>query len=222
MGVTVRTDGSPAKRGLKAACLALALLAGGSASAGAYDDFVRAVRVDDARTVSALMRQGIDPNTPDESGLPPLFVALREGCLDVAETLLAHPDLKVDAVTPADETALMMAALRGRVDWMQRLIARGAAVNRTGWTPLHYAASGPEPRAVSLLLERGAAIEAPSPNRTTALMMSAGYGAIDSAVLLMARGADARVRNDAGLDAAAFARRAGRDALASRLEKVTP
>jgi len=40
----------------------------------------------------------------------------------------------------------MMAALRGSLEWTQRLIERGAAINRDGWTPLHYAASGPEPK----------------------------------------------------------------------------
>jgi uncharacterized protein len=86
---------------------------------------------------------------------------------------------------------------------------------------LHYAASGPEPKLLAWLLDQGAAIDAPSPNRTTALMMAARYGAIDGADLLLARGANARLRNDRELSAADFARMAGREALAARLEAAS-
>lgn len=192
-----------------------------SASAGSYEDYFRAVSADDARTVSLLLERGFDPNSPDERGQVGLYLALREGSLKVAATLLAHPGLKVDAVNAADETPLMMAALRGNPEWTQRLIDRGAQVNRSGWTPLHYAASGPEPKLLTLLLDRGAAIEAPSPNRTTPLMMAAKYGAPDAAEVLLARGADPKARNALGLSAADFARQAGREALAARLDAAT-
>jgi ankyrin repeat protein len=194
-------------------------LAAAPARAGAYEDFFQAMRIDDARTVTALLARGFDPNSPDEKGQLPLYLALRDGAMNVAAALLAHPGLKVDATNGAEETALMMAALRGHAEWVLRLIERGAQVNRRGWTPLHYAASGPEPKVVTLLLDKGAAIEALSPNRTTPLMMAAGYGAIDAADLLLQRGANANARNDAGMTAADFARRAGRDALARRIER---
>jgi ankyrin repeat protein len=189
------------------------------ARAGAYEDFFHALRNDDAQTVTALLARGFDPNSPDEKGQLPLYLALRDGAMNVAPVLLAHPGLKVDATNGAEETALMMAALRGHAEWVLRLVERGAQVNRRGWTPLHYAASGPEPKVVALLLDKGAAIEALSPNRTTPLMMAAGYGAIDAADLLIQRGANANARNDAGMTAADFARRAGRDALALRIER---
>lgn len=189
-----------------------------SANAGAYEDYFRAVSADDARTVSGLLERGFDPNSPDERGQVGLYVALRDGSLKVAATLLAHPGLKVDAVNAADETPLMMAALRGNLEWTQRLIDRGAKVSRSGWTPLHYAASGPEPKVLTLLLDRGAPIDAPSPNRTTPLMMAAQYGSPDTAEVLLARGADPKARNALGLTAADFARQGGRDTLAARLE----
>jgi hypothetical protein len=201
----------------------LAVMSLGCASvarAGAYEDFFRAVRLDDARTVRALLARGLDPNSPDEKGDPALVIALRDGSLEVAGALLERPDLKVDAVNATDENALMMAALRGHIDWVQRLLERGAKVNREGWTPLHYAVSGSGTRIVSLLLDKGALIDARSPSQSTPLMMAAGYGAIDSADLLLKRGADPKARNDRDLTAADFARRAGRDALAERIERA--
>ncbi|MBC7941673.1 MAG: ankyrin repeat domain-containing protein [Chitinophagaceae bacterium] len=192
----------------------------GPASADAYLDFFRAIDIDDVRTVKGLLARGFDPNSPNEKGQPALYVALRDEAPRVAAALLAHPDLKVDATTAANETPLMMAALKGDVAWTQRLIERGGQINRPGWTPLHYAASGPEPKVVALLLDRGAAIDALSPNRSTPLMMAAGYGDQQSADLLLLRGADPRLRNDVELAAADFARNAGRDALAAKLAQA--
>ncbi len=188
--------------------------------ADAHVEFFRAVGVDDVGTVRALLGRGFDPNALSEKGQTPLYLAMREGAPKVAALLLAHPDTRVDAANAAGETALMMAALRGQVEWLPRLLDRGAAIERTGWTALHYAASGPETRAVGLLLDRGALIDAPSPNRSTALMMASRYGPESSVDLLLARGADVRLRNDLGLGAADFARLGGREALAERLQRL--
>lgn len=188
--------------------------------ADAYVDFFRAVNIDDVRTVNRLLARGFDPNSPNQGGLPALVLAVRDESPKVIDALLAHPDLKIDATTPANETALMMAALAGQQEWAQKFLARGAQVNREGWTPLHYAASGPLPELLGLLLGRGAAIDARSPNRTTPLMMAARYGSEDGARLLLARGADPKLRNDLGLSAADFARTGGREALAAHLEQA--
>ena len=190
------------------------------ASAGSFEDFFRAVNADDVGTVKELLARGFDPNTVSEKGQVALYLALREDSSKVVAALLAHPQTKVDASNAANETPLMMAALRGQLDWTQRLLERGAALNRTGWTPLHYAATGPEPKLVTLLLGRGAQIEAPSPNRTTPLMMAARYGPEDAVNLLLAAGASPQARNDLGLNAGDFARLGARDALAERLSAL--
>lgn len=188
-----------------------------SARAGAYEDWFSAIETDNASAVTRLMQAGFDPNTRNPQGQVGLYLALQSGGPRVADALWAHPALELDAANAQGETPLMMAALKGRLDWAQRLLERGAKPHREGWSPLHYAATGPEPKLVELLLARGAALEARSPNGSTPLMMAARYGSESSVDLLLARGADARLRNDQGLDAAAFARAEGRDKLAARL-----
>ena len=188
--------------------------------AGSYEDFFRAVNRDDAAVVSGLLARGFDPNSPDERGQVALFLAMRENAPKVAAALLASPATQVDAANAAGETPLMMAALKGRAHWVQRLVERGAAVDRSGWTALHYAAIGPAPMLVTMLLDRGARVDAPSPNHSTPLMLAARYGSEQAVDLLLARGADRRLRNDQGLDAADFARQAGRAALAARLARA--
>lgn len=202
----------------RSAVAPLSLLAISPARGGPREDFFKAIELDNVRLLRPLLEGGLDPNTTDDRGNTGLLVAVRDGCFEAAALLLSSGGVAIDQPNAAGETALMMAALRGHTEWVVRLMQRGAAVHRSGWTPLHYAASGPEPKVLVLLLERGAQLDAASANGTTPLMMAAGYGALDGADLLLARGADPRRRNDRGLGAADFARRAGRDALARRLE----
>lgn len=180
------------------------------AHAGSYEDFFIAVKNDDARTVRALLQRGFDPDTRGPDGLPGLTLALREPSPKVVQTLLEWPKIDVDAASTQAETPLMMAALKGDLDVAQRLIARGAAVNKTGWTPLHYAATGGHVALISLLLEHSAYIDAESPNRSTPLMMAARYGSEDAVRLLLDEGADPTLRNEQGMTAADFASSAGR------------
>lgn len=186
--------------------------------AGAFDDFFRAVRADNPGPVSELLQRGFDPNAHDESGQSALTLAVREGSDRVIEVLLKSPQTDINARNYAGETALMLAALKGQLDLVRQLIARGAAVQQDGWNPLHYAATGPEPQVIDLLLERGATLEARSPNGTTALMMAARYGSEQSVTLLLAHQASTETRNDRGMNAADFARSVGRESLAKRLE----
>ena len=188
--------------------------------AGAFEDFFTAIIRDDPRSAEQLILRGFDVNSRDEQGQTALVVALRAESFKVAELLLRQPSFQVDAINGASETALMLAALKGQSDWVKRLLDKGAAVNREGWTALHYAASGPEPSLVTLLLDRGAAMNARSPNGSTALMMAARYGNEDSVKVLKERGADVRLRNDRDLNAADFARLAGRAALAAELDRA--
>jgi uncharacterized protein len=188
------------------------------AALGSSVEFFRALEIDNERAIGRLLAAGVDPNLRDERGQVGLYVALRGGSTKSAALLFAHPAVNVDEANVAGETPLMMAALRGNLEWTTRLADRGARINRTGWSPLLYAASGPEPKVVEFLLGRGADIEARSPNGTTPLMMAARYGAEASADLLLARGADPRRRNEQGLDAAGFARLGGREKLAARLD----
>lgn len=193
-------------------------LLGTRAGAGAYEDFFQAIERDDARSLQQLLARGMDPNTPDPRGQHPLFLALRGGAAQAVAALIAAPGIELDAPNAVGETPLMMAALRGDLQAMQTLARRGARLDREGWTPLHYAASGPSVPAIRWLLEQGVRVDVRSPNGNTALMLASRYGPIDGAVVLIEKGADARLRNDNGHDAASYARLAGRDALADRLE----
>ncbi|MFO1329345.1 MAG: ankyrin repeat domain-containing protein [Rubrivivax sp.] len=186
--------------------------------AGAYEDYLKAIELDDAGAMRTLLARGVDPDTRDAQGQVGLYVALRNGARRVVEVLLQHPQTDVEATNAANETPLMMAALRADIASMKALLARGARVRREGWTPLHYAASSPSVEPVRLLLDQGAEVDARAPNGNTPLMLAARWGHEDSVDLLLARGADRRLRNARGQDAVDYARLDGRETSVRRLE----
>jgi uncharacterized protein len=181
------------------------------AHAGSYDDFFAAVKRDNAGNLQSLLNRGFDPNTVDPGGISGLYLALRDENLKAAKVLVEWPNTNVDIRTPKDETPLMIAALKGQLDFVKELIARGADVNKTGWTPLHYAATGGHLDIIQLLLDQNAYIDAESPNGTTPLMMAAQYGSAAAVKLLLDAGADPSLKNQLGLTAINFATRVSRD-----------
>lgn len=183
------------------------------ANAGSFEDFFSAIQRDDPQSLSALLRRGFDPNTLDAKGQSGLFLALRDPSPRVVEVLLKAPNIKVETRTAQDESPLMMAAMRGDLKLVTELIAKDADVNKTGWTPLHYAASstqGEQLAVAKLLLENSAYIDAASPNGSTPLMMAAMYGTTSTLKLLLDEGADPTLKNQLGLTAVDFAQRAER------------
>ena len=181
-----------------------------SAHAGSFEDFFRAVRADNASGVRTLLNRGFDPNTRDENGQTGLIIALREPSPKVAQVLLESPQTDVDIANAKDETPLMLAAIKGQQDLVTQLLKRDAAVNKTGWTPLHYAASSGQLTIMKVLLDNYAFIDAQSPNGTTPLMMAAMYGSTEAVKLLLAEGADTTMKNQLGMTAVDFATKANR------------
>jgi uncharacterized protein len=176
-----------------------------TAFASSYDDFFKAIRFDNVRVVQGLLQRGFDPNTVNPDGVPGLMLAVREPSLKVAELLASHPDTQTEVRNDKDESVLMLAALKGYLPLVQKLVANDADVNKTGWTPLHYAATGGHVPVIAYLLDEHAYIDAESPNGTTPLMMAARYGSPEAVKHLIQAGADVRLKNQLGLTALDFA-----------------
>lgn len=205
---------------MKAWIAALAVLWAGAARAAPIDDMVIAAELNDGRTILSLLLKGVDPNQPDSRGRKALFIAAKEESLRALDSLLTSPQTQVDEANAQGETPLMIAAIRGSLPAVRALVKRGAAVNRPGWTPLHYACSGPDNGVAAFLIAQGAELNARSENGTTPLMMAARYGSGDLVPLLLKAGAEPRAANEQELTAADFADRGGRDMMAKELRRV--
>lgn len=194
-------------------------LTAGPAWANAQDDFLVAVKNDRVSQVLSMLLRGMDPNVIDEEGNPAIVLALREKAYQVADILTKAVGFKPDLPNRFGETALMYAAMQGRLDIAKTLKAEGAEVNRSGWTPLHYATTSNQVEMIKWLVEESAYLDAESPNQTTPLMMAARSKFRESCKVLIELGADPTYKNQAGLTAAAYADRASDRELADWLRR---
>ena len=193
---------------IKGVAMLPVLAALGLANAGSYEDFFNAIQQDNPVKINELLVRGFDPNTVDSKGQTGLFIALNEPSPKTVRILIDWAATDVNRLNANGESVLMLAALKGQRELAEKLIKKGADVNKTGWTPLHYAASGGHIAIINLLLENSAYIDAESPNGSTPLMMAAMYGTPAAVKLLLQEGADATIKNQQGLTALQFAEQA--------------
>ena len=192
--------------------VAVALL-GSSAYAGAFDDYFDAIRFDRPQVLVQLAQKGFDLNTRDEHFDPPIHQALKQNSTQTALMLAAREDVDINAYNPNGETALMLAAIRGDEAVFKAILARDPVINTGGWTVMHYVMSNPSEvglRMAKALLALEPDVDAPSPNRSTPLMMAAKYGSVEQVKWLLEHGADPTVRNEQGLSAMDFAKASDR------------
>ena len=86
-------------------------------------------------------------------------------------------------------------------EFIRELIEKGANVNTTtgnGETPLHFAARGDSPKAVSLLLANGADVNAKDKDGDTPLHYAASRNHPKAVSLLLANGADVNAKDKKG------------------------
>jgi uncharacterized protein len=188
-------------------------------------DFTSAAKFDDVSQVKSLLASGVSPNTIDPKGNPMLIVAIRDKSNKVVDLLLADKATDVNLPNKSGETPLMMAALENNYPLVQKMaLSTKADVNRTGWTPLHYAATAGNVEITQFLLNQGAMINARSPNNTTPLMMAVFNGNEEVIKLLLDKGADLKMRNDQGYTAidvaAAYNKEDIQQGLQSRWQKL--
>jgi uncharacterized protein len=162
----------------------------------------KAATLDDVREVKTLIDKGMSPNQKDPRNMPILMIAIQENSVKTVDYLINAKGIDLNQPNMSNETPLMFAALYGQLSLVKILVdQKQVPVNRSGWTPLHYACTNGNYDIALFLLDKGAAVDALSPNETTPLMMAIRAGNIQLARLLLDRGADIRLRNQQGYSA---------------------
>lgn len=178
-----------------------------------------AVAERDVATVSAYLRRGLSADSADKQGNTLLQITSRAGDLPMVNALLAfkaNPKLR----NALGETALMLAAVEGRVDVVRRLIDAGSEINGEGWTALHYAAWKGHVEVCKLLIDKGAEIDARGPNGITPVMMAVRSGDLETVKLLVWEVADLDAQTIEGATALAWAERFGLKEIATHLRQA--
>lgn len=152
----------------------------------------------DLETADALIGAGADVNTANDLRVTPLSVACTNANAALVDRLLAagaNPNTPI----ATGETPIITCAGSGSVDAVRSLIARGADVNAKEsaqhQTALMWAVAERHTDVVKALIERGADLQARTQKGFTALHFAARQGAVESARLLLAAGADINVRS---------------------------
>jgi ankyrin repeat protein len=186
----------------------------------------RAAERGHASVVQRLIEHGADVNLTGRSGVSPVAAAAYAGRDSIVAILLAHG---ADGHAPDDtgKPPLVYATASARLDIVKQLMAATHADFNARYAndlTLLMWASGPDqniPEAqaievVSYLLDAGAHIDDRDDRGRTALMIAAEGGHTEIAGLLLARGADASLKDKTGKRAADLT------VLSSLREKLTP
>lgn len=177
----------------------------------------RASSKGDVKEVRRLLDQGTNINAREQDGETPLMYAAVEDRTEVVELLIDRGAV-VNAVSLNGQTALARAVAVSRYNTVALLLKRGADIEEDN--PLMYAAGAGDLRMITLLLERGANINATDNDGDTALAAAVSRRAsLDAVSLLLSAGAKVNVRNKRGETPLTVAGRNGDDALVKLLEK---
>lgn len=198
------------------------LLLPGAASAGAYEEYFQAIRMDNVYFLKQLMQRGMGPNLIEpKRGYTGLMLAIREDSMKAFDLLVNAPDVNLEAQATNGDTPLMLASFYGNVPVVKLLLAREVEVNRPGWTALHYAAINGSSEIVKLLLDASAYVDAESPDdKMTPVMLAAMRGRVAAVAVLRDGGADLSLKNKEGLTALDLARRYGQEEVIETLKQA--
>lgn len=181
---------------------------------------MQAIARDDAGKVAYLLREKrLDPNFYLPNGETPLVWALKNDAKVTAEKVLINSiKLKVNMPTLRGETPLMLAAIKGNIDFAKALLDKGADINANyGWTALHYSASTGQTAMTRFLIANGATVDARTERGVTPLYMAARIVATPTVDVLLKAGADKTLCNDQGISPSAIAQKRGDEKLAQKL-----
>ncbi len=175
---------------------------------------------DNAEVAKVLIKSGADVNARNYySGFTPLYVALRNGEINIAELLIKN-GADVNATEDHGITPLHVAISRDMRGMIELLLANGANMNMNsgvdGDTPFHYAISKGQKDIIEILINNGADVEIRDAYEQTPIYYS---GNVEITQLLLDHGADVNAKNSDGRTPLDIAIAEGRDEIAALLRE---
>ncbi|HMW55496.1 MAG TPA: ankyrin repeat domain-containing protein [Accumulibacter sp.] len=204
---------------MKMIALLFALLLPSLAAAGVYEDMEEALISGDTPWAIQLINRGMDVNSVDALGNTLLMQTVQRSNMDFFDYLLKRR-ARINSRNRNGETALSLAAYKGKLPFVKRLVEAGADVNLYGWPPLIYASFNGHAAVVDYLLKKGAEVNATTANGSTALLFAARFGHLEVVELLLQNNADPNIANERGATAIDWALKTENTDIADLLRKA--
>ena len=169
-----------------------------------------------------LAARGINVNLPKlNNGTTPLILAAQKGFEEISRLLLAVPDINIDAYRTDGTTALLCAVENNLPGLVEQLVRRGADVNQlfdNDASPLILALDNGSVEVAKRLL-RAPAIRVNQATilGITPLILASSINHKEIIKLLLSRGADPNITDNAGISALHFACTYGNAAIVEML-----
>ncbi|KAG8298464.1 hypothetical protein J6590_013639 [Homalodisca vitripennis] len=166
-----------------------------------------AVRVNAADCLTLLLKQNVNVNSLDCSGMAPLHIAADRRMEQCLKVLLDCTKIDIDLETKDKRnTALHLASEGGYADCVSMLLAKKATVDKRNvklQTPLHLAAKCQGVECVEALLKAGSDVNAVDEDNSTPLRAAVGKDllALNTVEILIASGAEVNVKDKYGFTA---------------------
>ena len=161
-----------------------------------------AVRRQDQELVVSFLRlrndvNGMDADARDGYGMTALMWAVGHGCVEIAESLLQY-GADIEARNDLLSVVSIEKLETGKSDYWSIIDQMGMleASKHHGWSALAWAARNGQTESVSLLLDRGANINAITKDGFTALVHAISNKHTETSHLLLERGADPSLIED--------------------------
>lgn len=164
-------------------------------------------------TISALLKNGFDPNSKDSSGQTPLSWAAENGHEAIIKLLLKN-GAELDSKDKYDQTPLLWATRNGHEAVVRLLLEEGA---ETGPMLLLWAARKGHNAVVRLLIEKGAEIESRDNSGQAPLSWAARNGHESVVRLLLEKGAKIDLVDNCSRTPLSWAAENGHEAVARLL-----
>jgi len=131
-------------------------------SAVSGDEFVHAIATHHASLIDFYLSEHLDPNARAAQDRPLILAAALQQDWATVRRLL-DAGASVDLADEHKLTPLMIAAMQGKIDMVREFIGRVMnleAIDRNGWSALHYAIASGKTETVNLLLSFMPVVEA--------------------------------------------------------------